>query len=201
MMFWSVSNAYGQPTISAEVARHRSEPGKVLYFGGMAEPSPLTLEQMTKASSLVLEAQLRTLRTERLKNDKGVRTDFTVIPTRIHHGVVAGNVATPGASVPIVLSVKQGRLVVDGLVIIGDVMGFEPLKDGVSYLLFLAPSVTKEPGHYQLYNYGAFELNSDTMRPLARDGRNVFRDWVADSYTMTAQKMATVATTKMIRLR
>jgi hypothetical protein len=79
---------------------------------------------------------------------------------------------------------------------VGDVMGVEPLKDGVNYLLFLAPSVTKEPGHYQLYNHGAFELTSDAMRPLAQDGPDVFRDWVAGSYAATIQRIAAVPATK-----
>jgi hypothetical protein len=189
------SGASAQYTISDAIASGPGASGRERFFGGMAEARPMSLEEMTNAVTVVLDARLDWLRTYPSDDDQFLLTDFAVTPLRIHAGTVQSNVATPGAAIPFVLTTQQGTLVRNGVTIRGGIHGFEDLTSGWTYLLFLRP-FGREPGRHQLYNYSAFDISGPTMRPLVREGMVLFRDWISMPYGEAVQRIAAIAASK-----
>jgi hypothetical protein len=87
--------------------------------------------------------------------------------------VIAGNV--PGAT-PLVLRTYGGEVIRHGVTVRAENHDYEPLKDGVVYLVFLT-RFGQEPNVYQIYNAGVFERFENGARPLARHGTELYKDF------------------------
>ena len=51
---------------------------------------------------------------------------------------------------------------------------FSEIKPGAQYLLFLKP-FGKEPGHYQIFNGGAFQTDGGQLKPLLKHPEQPYR--------------------------
>ena len=52
---------------------------------------------------------------------------------------------------------------------------FEPIKDGGQYMLFLRAGRLPGPGRYEIYYGAIFEVSQNTVRPLLRNAKDIFR--------------------------
>jgi hypothetical protein len=87
--------------------------------------------------------------------------------------VIAGDVPV---ATPLILSTYGGEVVRDGVTVRAENHDYEPLKEGVVYLIFLT-RFGQEPGVYQMYNAGVFERVNNGARPLARQGKDLYKDF------------------------
>ena len=156
-------------TISDRIYDISRKPDAPVIIGVLGEPIPLSVDELTKRSDLVLEARVSRRQSYVNAADTAVITDFDILPIRI----LAGNVPV---AIPLVLSTYGGEVIRDGVTIRAENHDSEQLKDNVVYLIFLT-HFGSEPGVYQIFNAGAFELSNNTVRPLARQGSNLYKDF------------------------
>jgi hypothetical protein len=162
-----------------------------VLIGVLGEPLPLSVDELTKQSDLVLEAKVSRLKTYINSADTAVITDLAILPTRVLAGTVPGATRTPGSAIPLVLTTYGGEVVRDGVTIRAENHGLEQLKESGSYLLFLRRSrFHKEPGVYEIYNAGAFEVSENSVRPLASHGAALYKDFSKPYSDVVALVMA-----------
>ena len=169
-------------SIADRVRAARQKPGTPVVIGLLSEPVPLSVEELAKASDLVLLASVSRLTTHVNDDDTAVVTDFAMLPIRVLIGTLPTGVATPGSSTTLVLSTYGGEITRDGVTVRAENHSLEQLKDGRSYLLFLKKFGTLA-GVYQIYNDAAFELSENAIRPLTRQGANLFEDLLSTPYS------------------
>jgi hypothetical protein len=175
-------------TISDRLADSSRKPGTPLVIGTLGEPVPLSIEELTKRSDMVVEARLALLKTYINDRDTAVITDYAIQPIRILTGAVSGAARQPGIATPLVLSVYGGEVVRNGVTIRAVNHNLEPLIIGETYLLFLK-HFGNEPGRYDIYNTGVFELSENTLRPLTHH-RELYRDFSKTYGDVVARVMA-----------
>jgi len=164
------STAFAQ-TISDRIydpLRKQGEP--VVIVGVLGEPTPLSIDELTKQSDLVLETKLARIQTYVNAADTAVLTDFEMLPTTMFVG------SLPPLGRRLVLTCYGGEIVKDGVTVRAENHDRGELKENVTYLLFLK-RFGSEPDVYQIYNAGAFERSNDAAKPLARDGAYTFKDF------------------------
>jgi hypothetical protein len=155
----------------------RSRPGVPLILPPVAPADllPKTIEQVASEADAVVLATLFS-KGSRLVADQFIATDFAVVVSR----AVAGRVpvlpsATPGVTVPLILSVAGGEALVDGVVVRTKNGNLEPIKEGHQYLLFLRSArPDHRPGEYEIYDEAIFEIVDEAVRPLFKDAANIF---------------------------
>jgi hypothetical protein len=157
-------------TISDRIYDPLRKPGAPVIIGTLGEPTPLSIDEMTKRSDLVVETKLSRVKTYINAADTAVITDFEMSPTEMFVGTL------PPLGRTLVLTTYGGELVKDGITVRAENHNLGELKENVTYLLFLK-RFGSEPDAYQIYNVGAFERSGDTARPLARDGADLFKDF------------------------
>jgi hypothetical protein len=167
--FTLVNSGATAQTISDRIYDVSRKPGTPVIFGVLGEPIPLSVDELTKQSDLVVETRLSRLDTYVNADDTAIYTDFEMLPIRI----LAGNVPV---AIPLMLRTYGGEVVREGVTIRAENHDSEQLKESALYLLFLK-HLGPDPTVYKLYNVGAFELSNDTARPLARGGADLYRDF------------------------
>jgi hypothetical protein len=163
------SSAAIAQTITERLHSVSGEPGTPLIIGILGEPIPLSIDEFTKRSDLVLEARVLRLDTYVNAADTEVITDFQVQPIRI----LAGH---EPIGTPLVLRTYGGEVIRDGVTIQAVNHNTEQLMESVVYLLFLK-RFGPDASVYRILNVGAFEHFGGVARPLARQGKDLFRDF------------------------
>jgi hypothetical protein len=175
--------AITRPTIAQslrDAARDqaRTSPGvPILLTSEPGDYLPKTIEDLTKESEVVLQATLSHVKSYVGGNDDRVLTDYDINVERIFAGgVPARPTKVPGTlSAPPILTVFGGDVTVDGVLIRATDNNREPIADGARYLLFLMSSRRREPGRYEIYYGGVFEIVRNEARPLLRHAERVFK--------------------------
>ena len=170
----AVSEA-GAQTISDRLKDPSRKPGTPVVIGTLGEPRPLSVEELTKRSDLILEGRVSWLKSYINVEDTAVITDYTIVPIRVLAGTVPGATRQPGVATPLRLSVYGGEVIRDGVTIRAESHDLESLKSSGFYLFFLK-KFGKEPGVYTIYNAGVFELSDNIVRPLARQ-EDLYKDF------------------------
>jgi hypothetical protein len=181
-------SAVGAQLNLRELARERAlrEPGS--WIG--APPSspghfdPRTIEDLTRDSDVVVRATLRRPYTYLAgENESLLFTDYAIEDATVLAGALESYATrTPGDSTPpLLLTVWGGDLTIDGIRIHGPDSNFLTPQDGGVHLLFLRVSRAKQPGKYEVWHAGIFELSGEQLKPLLRrdDGLRVF-GWAAE---------------------
>jgi len=140
-------------------------------------PWPKPLEELAREADVVLQAKLVRIGSYIAPSGDRLLTDYSMQDQQ----VIAGRLPvlatpTPGAAVPLILTVWGGEAVVEGVLVRGTDQNFEAIKEGGLYFLFLRPSRRAEPGRYEIHYGGIFELVQDTLKPLYKGGDAVFKD-------------------------
>jgi hypothetical protein len=173
------SEAAAQATISERVSDASRKPGTPVVIGVLGEPIPLSIDELTNQSDLVVEARVSRLKTYVDEQDTAVLTDFALMPVRILAGTVPDAGSTPSVTPPLVLSTYGGEVVRKGVTVRAVNHDREQLEHGRVYLLFLK-RFGEERGVYQIFNAAAFEVSGGAIRPLARQATDLYRDFSAD---------------------
>jgi hypothetical protein len=163
-------------TISDRLNDPSRTPGSPVVVGMVGEPIPLSVEELTKRSDLILEGKVSTPRSYINSADTAVITDYRVLPIRVLGGTAPAVTDRPGIAGGLVVSVYGGEVVRNGVTIRAENHDLRPLKEGGSYLLFLK-HFGKESGAYEIYNAGAFDISDDRVRPLASHGADLYKDF------------------------
>jgi hypothetical protein len=159
-------------TLSDQV---RLNPGTPVNIGVERTFAPMTIEGLARGAHVVLQARLSKLKSYLMADDENVVTDYLLIGPQVIAGDLPVTSSTPGATVPVVLGVWGGEVMVNGTPIIAtDHNMTEELKNGTEYLLFLR-KFGKEAGHYQIYNGGVFAIERGYARPLIVQSDATFR--------------------------
>ena len=190
----SMADASAQ-TISDRLHDPFRRPGVPLVIGMLGEPVPMSVEQLTKSSDLVVEARVSALRTYIDATDTAILTEYAILPVRVLADGVPTAARQPGLATPLRVTVYGGEVIRDGVTVRAENHDLEALKNNVTYLMFLKNAGAKA-GSYQIYNAGVFELVKDTARPLASHGRDLYRDVGSGSYNDIAVRIAAVARSK-----
>lgn len=164
--------------------RARTEPNGTVYI----PPSPAhygatSIEELTKESIVVVTGRLVRRGSFLTSNDSFVRTDYDIEEVAILRGrLPVRNASVPGLATPLTISRWGGEVVVDGVRIRAVNDSFEPIKEGVPYLLFLTPSRSPDIRGYYIASGGAgiFEIVSQQVKPLLKQGNEVFA-WAAET--------------------
>lgn len=170
-----------------EMARERAirEPGSRIA----APPSPpghfepRTIEELTRDADVVVRARLRRPHSYLAgENESLMFTDYAIEEPTVLAGALEAYVTrTPGAATPpLLLTVWGGDLMIDGIRIEGHDSTFDKPQDGAVHLLFLRVSRAKQPGKYEVWDGGIFELSGETVKPLLRHADKRVFAWAAD---------------------
>jgi hypothetical protein len=185
--------------VTAQTLTDRIKDAKVsgapVVVGVLGEVQPLTVEELSAQSDLVLEAKLSRLRTYVNARDTAVVTDFAIIPDRALKGSVTSATMTPGIAAPLILTTLGGEVVRDGILVTTENHNMRPLREGVQYLLFLTKFGT-EKGVYQIFNAAAFELTGDRIRMLAYNSSAAYKDIEGTPYGPVAARVLEAAQSK-----
>src|SRR5438093_12422833 len=85
----AVSESRAQ-TISDRFKDPSRKPGTPIVIGTLGEPIPLSIEELTERSDLILEAKVSWLKSYINVEDTAVITDYTIVPIRVLAGTVPG---------------------------------------------------------------------------------------------------------------
>jgi hypothetical protein len=169
-------------TISDRIRDAReNHPGSPVVIGKLGEPSPMSLEELTKTSDLIVEARLRRLESYIDDTDTAVLTRFSIDLIRALRGSIPSHAATPTMTPPLTLIAYGGEVVREGITVRAVNHDSEMFQDGRTYLLFLK-KVQRERGVYVVNELAAFELTGDTLRPIGRHGPDLYRDFKDTAY-------------------
>src|SRR5207247_5768060 len=122
------------PTISDRIHDPSRAPGTPVVIGVLGEPEPLSLDELTKRSDLVVEARVERLRSYINALDTAVLTDFSIVPLRVLTGRNPSASSKPGAG-RLLLSTYGGEVTKDGVTVKAENHGQQALKNGGRYLL------------------------------------------------------------------
>jgi len=172
MGFTSICTPSPAQTIPERV---RANPTPPLITGVLVDIRPLSIEQLTTGSELVVKGRLTRPKSYLTADENYVLTDYLLVPERVIVGRVPAGQATPGPATPLILTVQGGELSVEGMPVRGVNSALEDIRPGGEYLLFLRSFGSRE-GQYQLYMGGAFEIGRTGIRPLLKGYGQVFTD-------------------------
>jgi hypothetical protein len=168
----------------------RRDPKQPIVTPSFGEIQPLSIEQLTQQSELVVEARIARLRSYIDRTDKVVITDYAVQPLRVLAGHEPANRGISGPN-PIVVVVVAGEVVREGVVIRAMNFNHQDLVDGRTYLLFLKHFDRDDAGHYEIFDAAVFEIANGSARPLAAShSRETFKEFVDLPYSDVVARVA-----------
>jgi hypothetical protein len=155
-------------------------PGAPLgYPAPPADYAPKTIEALAREADVVLQARLSKYESRLGENEDRILTDYRILVPRLLSGRLANTTtAFPGEGVQLLLTVLGGDVVVEGVTIHGTDGNRQAIKEDGQYLLFLMASRRREPGRYEIYNGGIFEIAGGEVKPLLKSADHVFKNGV-----------------------
>ena len=84
----------------------------------------------------------------------------------------------PAPGTPLILTVEGGETLIEGVTVRSGNPNYGPLRDGGYYLMFLSPSRQPEPGRYEIFHGGIFEVTQDRVKPLVKTPDIVYKQSV-----------------------
>lgn len=137
---------------------------------------PKAIEELAREADVVLQAKLSRINSYLTSNEDRVLTDYRILESRVVAGrLSAMSSQVPGPGVALILTVYGGEVIVEGVTIRGTDNNREAIKDGGQYLLFLKQSRRREPGRYEIYYGGVFEISHEEVKPLLKRADDVFK--------------------------
>jgi hypothetical protein len=145
---------------------------------------PKPIEAIATEADVIVQARLSAIGSHLSARSEHVQTDYAIVePIVIGGQLAAANPQTPGQTLPPILEIRGGEVVVDGVTIRTTDQNREAIVDGGRYLLFLKQSRPSEPRRYIVYYAGMFDISQANVRPLFTRGHEVYRDAVGGAVT------------------
>ena len=161
----------------AHAKRHPGEP--MLQTASPAHYEPKTIEELTRAAEVVVQARLVQARSYVTPDADRVLTDYSIVTPKVLAG--RSPVLTPskaGTATALILTTYGGEVVLEDVTVRGLDTNREPITSGAQYLLFLMPSRGGQAGQYEIYYGGIFAIAGCSARALIRERNRVFKDAV-----------------------
>ena len=159
-------------------AHAKGNPGEPLVQpASPAHYEPKTIEELTRAAEVVVQATLVQARSYVSPQADRVLTDYSIVTPKFLAG--RAPVLTPSGAgmVPaLILTAYGGEVVLDGVTVRGLDTNREPITSGPQYILFLMPSRGGQTGQYEIYNGGIFEIARGNARALIKGADGLFKD-------------------------
>ena len=176
------THAFGQRNLreSARELALRDPNGTMNLPASPEHLDATTVEHLARESIVVVTGRLVRKGSYLSRNEDYVRTDYYLTDVVVLRGrlTVRGG-SVPGSPTPAIISAWGGEVVVEGVRIRAEDQNFEPIQEGLPYLLFLTPARSPETRGYDIYNAAIFEIESQKVKPLLKRGHQVFA-WAAD---------------------
>jgi hypothetical protein len=179
--------AFGLSTIPAQSQTipelAKSHPSNPVVRGRLVDVPKSTMQDLVSGATVILDATLTRSRSYLTANQEDILTDYEIVPNGVLAGSLAGVRTVPGPSAPLILTMYGGDLEIEGArVSVVDYSSALP-HNGGRYLLFLQPFGNE--GHFQLYRFGAFEIDGSQLKSLlGQEAQRVF----SDVMTMTSDE-------------
>lgn len=141
---------------------------------------PKLVEELAREADLVVHATLSHPHSYLSPGEDRILTDYAIQKPNVIAGRLPQvSARVPGQRVPLILTVWGGVVTLEGVPVRGKDQNRESIRDGGEYLLFLRQSRQPEPGRYEIYYGGAFEiLAGEKVKPLLKRANDVFKDTV-----------------------
>ena len=140
-----------------------------------ADYLPKSIEELTTESDVVLEGRLSGAQSYLAPSEDRILTDFRILQPKLIAGhLMEPSKPVPGESIPLILTVYGGEVVVEGVTVRGTDNNRQAIKDGGRYLLFLKASRSGAAGKYEIYYGAAFEIVNNDVKPLLKEADYVF---------------------------
>jgi hypothetical protein len=137
---------------------------------------PKAIEELAREADIVLQGKVTRIKSYLAPSEDRVLTDYSIVgPSVIAGRLPLMSTGVPGKIAPVILTVYGGEVIVEGVSIRGTDHSREAIKDGGQYLLFLRRSRLPEPGHYEIYHGGVFEISQEAVKPLLKRADDVFK--------------------------
>ena len=167
-----------------ELARNQAlrDPGvPILLPSPPAGYAAKSLGQLAKESAIVVEARLVRLRSYLWESNDRVLTDYSLEqPDMIVGAAPTLTSEKPGGTARLIVTVYGGEISLDGVTVRATETNREPIDEHATYLLFLMKSRAGGLGHYEIYDGAIFEVQGPKIRPLAKNGTDIFK-WALDT--------------------
>jgi hypothetical protein len=152
-------------------------PGKIMELP--APPGdylPKTFEELSRESDVVVQGTLVFVRSYLLNpSEDRVLSDYRLASPRVLAGAFDSVLSpTPGPGAPVRIVVYGGEIQLEGVRVRATDYNSAPIVQGQEYLLFLRHSRLKDPGLYEIYYGGIFEVSGTRLKPLLKRGDEVF---------------------------
>lgn len=146
---------------------------------------PKSVEELAREADLVMHATLSRPHSYLSSSEDRILTDYSIQKPIVVAGRLPDvSARIPGQVQPLVLTVWGGTVTIEGIPVRGTDYNREPITDGGEYLLFLRKSRVPEPGRYEIYYGGAFEISQgERVKPLLKQAKDVFKDTVDERLT------------------
>lgn len=166
---WVASPSMASGQDIRNLARERAQKSSsepILLPAPPSDFAPKSIEELTKEALLVVEARLSRGESTLAGHDEDrVITDYAMVVTNVLAGELPGK---NRVSIPLVVAMRGGEAVVEGIVVRETDGNFGEIVDGAEYLLFLRSSRPPVDGRYEVYNGGIFQITDGHARSLRR---------------------------------
>jgi hypothetical protein len=154
--------------------RAKQNPGTPIVTGLLREVTPTPIEELAKGATLILEG-----RTNRVIAGRAVMSQ-----------------GSPTVTPSLIVSAYGGEVQVDGTSIRSTDHNLEDLRTGVQYLLFLK-KFGSEPGRYEFYRGGVFEIHHDRVKALLKGSKDVYSELSDQPYSQVIQRVERAHSTEV----
>jgi hypothetical protein len=159
----------------AHAAKNAEAP--LVLTGPPGDYQPKNVHDLARESDVVLRGTLTPIATYLGPNEDRILTDYRIDVEQLLAGKMPPMTSEKPSNIPPrVLTVYGGELRLEGVWLRASDPNREEIVAGKSYLLFLMPSRRDDPGYYEIYHGGIFEVSSDGVKPLLKGGNKVFKD-------------------------
>jgi hypothetical protein len=137
---------------------------------------PKEIDALATESDVVLRGRLARIKTYLGPNEDRILTDYQIHVEQLIAGSLPHMTSkVPGGAPALTLTVYGGELTIEGVLVRATDANRDQIVDRKSYLLFLMRSRRGEPGSYEIYYGGIFEVSDQRVRPLLRQGDRIFK--------------------------
>jgi hypothetical protein len=163
---WCVPGSAQTPTLAERV---EASGGKPLTIPALPETVPLSIDELSARSDLVVQGKLVRLRSYVSEDGTKIFTDYHLVPRQMLVVRTKVTTPTPGQTPPIVLAVLGGEVMINGTRVTMSNSKMLPLKDQADFLIF-ARGTNGDGTRFELTggSAGIFEVEASSVKSLLR---------------------------------
>jgi hypothetical protein len=176
IVLMTCNSAAAQDLLERARAHAEKYPGTpMLLPASPADYRPMTIEELTRAAEVVVQATLIESQSYVTLQGDRVLTDYSIANPSFLAGRASvlesrGVKETPALT----LTAFGGEVVLAGVTVRASDFNRKPITPGAEYVLFLRPA-RRQAGKFEVYNGGIFEVGGGRARALIKDADRVFK--------------------------